>query len=87
VPVVRRAMRFWNVFTAGEMSGFYHIHDSETGEQVRMNEVFGTPFEGTPFNGWDETPIKLASASHRLSFTPGTRMVKGGQIDLAACRT
>lgn len=81
VPAVRRAMRFWTVFKTGEWSGFYHIHESETGEQVRMNDVFGAPFEGTLFHGWDEQ-VKLASASHSLHFVPGTRIFASGIIEL-----
>lgn len=81
-PEVRRAMRFWTVFKVGEWSGFYHIHESETGAQVRMNDVFGAPFEGTLFHGWDDAPVKLSSARHELRFRPGTRLFEGGRIEL-----
>jgi hypothetical protein len=81
-PDVRRAMRFWNVFKVGEWSGFYHIHESETGEQVRMNDVFGAPFEGTLFHGWDKAPVKLSAASHALCFRPGTRILDSATIEL-----
>jgi hypothetical protein len=50
---------FWTVFKFGDWSGFYHIQESETGAQVRMNDVFGAPFEGTLFHGWDDVPVKL----------------------------
>lgn len=79
---IRRAMRFWIVFRAGGYSGFYHIHESETGAQVRMNDVFGAPFEGQLFQGWDKPAIKLRSASHTLRFRLGTRIFDGGQIAL-----
>lgn len=81
-PVVPRALRFWTLFEAGDWSGFYHIHESPTGEQVRMNDVFGTPFEGQLFNGWHKPAIHLAAARHELRFQPGTRIFSGGTIHL-----
>ncbi|MCK8683337.1 hypothetical protein [Pseudomonas umsongensis] len=82
VPEIRRAMRFWIVFKTGSWSGFYHIHESENGEQVRMNDVFGAPFEGSLCPGWDQTPVKLASASHALRFRPSTRILESATLDL-----
>lgn len=81
-PDVRRALRFWILFRGGDRTGFFHIHESETGEQVRMNDVFGTPFEGCLRRGWDGPPLRLVSARHALRFQPGTRILAGGSIEL-----
>lgn len=82
VPTVPRAMRFWNCFEAGEWSGFYHIHESPEGRQVKMNDVFGTPFEGTLFNGWNGPTVHLKTARHELRYKPGTRLFEGGTVYL-----
>jgi hypothetical protein len=82
VPAVRRALRFWTLFTADQWSGFYHLHESESGEQVRMNDVFGSPFEGMLFPGWEGRPVKLASARHELVFERGTRILKSAVLHL-----
>lgn len=81
-PAVPRALRFWTLFEAGDWSGFYHIHESSTGEQVKMNDVFGAPFEGNLFNGWDGPTVRLIAARHELRFHPGTRIFSGGTIHL-----
>lgn len=77
-----RALRFWTVFRTGEYSGFYHMHETAAGEQVKMNDVFGTPFEGKLFRGWDEETIDLASGRHELTFQPGTRILAGATVHL-----
>lgn len=77
-----RAMRFWNVFKAGDYSGFYHLHETADGEQVKMNDVFGTPFEGKLFRGWDDETIELISGRHELSFQEGTRILSAATIHL-----
>lgn len=82
VPAVPRALRFWTCFEAGEWSGFYHLHESPAGEQVKMNDVFGTPFEGNLFNGWNGPTVHLTAARHELRFKPGTRIFTGGTIHL-----
>ena len=46
-PTVRRRLRFWTVFSSPEVSGFYGLHEGERGERIELNDVFGTPFEGT----------------------------------------
>lgn len=82
VPAVPRALRFWTLFEAGEWSGFYHIHESPDGEQVKMNDVFGAPFEGNLFNGWQGPTVPLKAARHELRFKEGTRIFTGGTIHL-----
>jgi hypothetical protein len=82
VPDVPRALRFWTLFEAGDWSGFYHLHESPEGKQVKMNDVFGTPFEGMLFNGWNGPTVKLAAASHELKFLPDTRIFNSGAIHL-----
>lgn len=82
VPQVQRALRFWTLFTVGEWSGFYHLHESASGAQLKMNDVFGAPFEGSLFQGWDGPALKLASARHELRFLPGTRILSGATIHL-----
>lgn len=61
---VPRALRLWTLFGAGELSGFYAIHESPEGEQVPMNDTFGTPskagctWAGTPRrSSWSAAPI------------------------------
>jgi len=82
VPAVPRALRFWTLFEAGDWSGFFHIHESPTGEQLKMNDVFGSPFEGKLFNGWNGPVVTLSAARHELRFRPGTRIFDGGTIHL-----
>ena len=81
-PAVPRALRFWTLFEAGDWSGFYHLHESPEGKQVKMNDVFGSPFEGMFFNGWNGPAVKLATASHELKFLPDTRIFDRGTIHL-----
>ncbi|WP_068071709.1 hypothetical protein [Novosphingobium lentum] len=81
-PGPARALRFWTVFRTGEISGFYHFHETADGEQVKMNDVFGTPFEGRLFRGWADEEIELASGHHELRFQPGTRILAGATIHL-----
>lgn len=82
VPPVPRALRFWTLFEAGDWSGFYHIHESPTGEQVAMNDVFGSPFEGNLFNGWSAPTVRLTAARHELRFQSETRILTGATIHL-----
>jgi len=76
-----RAFRFWICFKTGEVSGFYHLHETAAGLQCEMNDVFGTPFGGRVFHGWDMA-VELAGGSHRITFEPGTRLMKSAVIDL-----
>jgi hypothetical protein len=77
----QRAMRFWAVFRTEPFSGFFHLHETADGIQCKMNDVFGTPFGGHMFEGWDK-PIDLASGTHDLTFKPGTRILDTATITL-----
>lgn len=81
-PVARRAMRFWLPFQTPEYSGFYQFHEDEEGQQLKMNDTFGTPFEGAINFGFDGPKIKLLSARHDLHLMPGTRALSHGIVDL-----
>jgi len=77
-----RAMRFWVVFDADGLSGFYHMHEDAEGVQRKLDDVFGTPFGGTFSRGWDTETIELAGANHRIEFQPGTRIMKRATVTL-----
>ena len=51
-PAVRRALRFWTVFSSPDVSGFFGLHEGERGERIELNDVFGTPFEGALHRAW-----------------------------------
>lgn len=72
----KRAMRFWTCFRTERYSGFYHVHETSDGVQCKMNDVFGTPFSGRIFKGWNDEDIELVSASHEMEFQEGTRVLK-----------
>jgi hypothetical protein len=82
VPAVRRALRFWLPFQTREYSGFYHFHEDSAGRQLKMNDTFGTPFEGVIHYGFDGPVLRMASARHKLEFMPGTRAISRGVVDL-----
>lgn len=82
VPPVRRAMRFWLPFQTPEYSGFYQFHEDAQGQQLKMNDTFGTPFEGAVNFGFDGPKLRFVSARHELQFVPGTRSVSRGIIHL-----
>lgn len=46
------------------------------GLQTKINDVFGTPFGGDIFKGWNEASIKLIAGPHEFEFVPGTRLLK-----------
>jgi hypothetical protein len=75
-------MRFWAVFRSDPYSGFYHLHETADGRQVKMNDVFGTPFGGQLFKGWSDDVISLVSGKHELELEPGTRILRRGRIFL-----
>lgn len=79
---IPRALHIWTMFKAGDWSGFYHIHESPTGAQVKLNDVFSTPFEGRFYKGWDTEVVHLVSARHEMRFQPGTRIFSEGTIYL-----
>lgn len=72
----KRALRFWTCFRTEPYSGFFHVHETADGVQTKMNDVFGTPFDGRIFRGWGEEDIELVSGRHEMIFTPGTRILK-----------
>jgi len=78
----QRSLRFWTVFRADPYSGFYHMHETADGLQLKMNDVFGTPFGGQLFRGWSESAITLTAGRHELEFERGTKILKGGRIFL-----
>jgi len=81
IPAVRRAFRFWTNFGTSGSSGFYHLHESEDGRQVLMNDTFGTPFSGGVDRGWDGH-TSFVSAEHALTFRSGTRVMESAVIRL-----
>lgn len=78
----KRALRFWTCFRSDPFSGFFHMHETADGVQCKMNDVFGTPFGGTLFQGWEGEPIELASGRHEISFHPGTRIMNEAMVYL-----
>jgi hypothetical protein len=78
----QRALRLWTVFRSEPFSGFYHLHETADGVQVKMNDVFGTPFGGKLFRGWSQGAITLAAGRHELEFEPGTRTLARGRLFL-----
>lgn len=79
---VPRALRFWTLFGAGDLGGFYAIHEDPQGRQVPMNDTFGTPFEGQFHVGWDKETYPLVAGRHELRLVPGTRLLAGATITL-----
>jgi hypothetical protein len=71
----KRALRFWTCFRTEFFSGFYHVHETAEGVQCKMNDVFGTPFDGRIFKGWDEEEIELVACRHEMTFQQGTPLL------------
>lgn len=78
----KRALRFWTCFRSEPFSGFWHVHETPDGEQVKMNDVFGTPFGGSIWRGWEAEPIGLATVSHAIDIDPATLMLRKAEIEL-----
>jgi hypothetical protein len=78
---IPRAMRFWTIFGAGELSGFYGFHETADGRQVKMNDTFGTPFEGAFHFGWHET-VELVGVRHELTFLDDKKIISHAKIVL-----
>jgi hypothetical protein len=74
-PAVRRGLRWASWWGSAEHRGFFSVHESEHGEQVRMNDVFGTPLEGGIDLGDRGESVKIVAARHEMEFHPGTRVV------------
>jgi hypothetical protein len=81
-PAVRRALRFWNVFSSPGLSGFYGLHEGADGERIELNDTFGTPFEGALHRGLTSDAIPLVSAEHRVELVPGTRVFQRADVVL-----
>jgi hypothetical protein len=79
VPAARRALRFSFFFDVDVFNGYFHLHEDEEGRQLLMNDAFGTPFEGVIDWGWSRR-LALRSATHALTFVPGTRSVSAGTL-------
>ena len=80
-PERRRALRLWVPFRSHDYTGFYCFHEDAEGNSGRLNDVFGTPFEGRVEFGWERT-LKFVSGEHALEFHPDTRVFKKGVITL-----
>jgi hypothetical protein len=81
-PAVRRALRFWTVFSSPDVSGFYGLHEGERGERIELNDVFGTPFEGALHRGLDGPSIELVAAEHDVTLVPGTTRFQRATVKL-----
>jgi hypothetical protein len=79
-PAVRRALRIWIPFKTSTHTGFYHFHEDEDGNQLHMNDVFGTPFDGAIDHGWEKPRLRLVSGTHELEFLGDSRSLKSGTI-------
>ncbi|WP_340316249.1 hypothetical protein [Rhizorhabdus argentea] len=77
----QRALRFWTCFRSDPYSGFFHLHEDAEGRQAKFNDVFGTPFGGKLFKGWDEA-IELVAGRHEMEFDEGSRLLKKATIHL-----
>lgn len=82
VPEVKRALRFWLPFQTPDYSGFYQFHEDAKGNQLKMNDTFGTPFEGAVNHGFDGSKLRFVSSRHDLHFVPGTRALSHGTVNL-----
>ncbi|RJG08289.1 hypothetical protein D3872_24795 [Massilia cavernae] len=79
---VTRALRFSCFLESEGFSSYFHFHEGADGENVYLNDAFGTPFEGWINFGWDGAALKLVSVRHQLQFAPGTRSLSGGTLVL-----
>lgn len=77
----KRALRFWTCFRTDPFSGFFHLHEDVDGRQAVFNDVFGTPFGGRLFQGWDKA-IELTAGRHEIEFQTNTRMLKRATLYL-----
>ena len=81
-PPVARAMRFSCFLESETFSSYFHFHEGPEGENIVLNDAFGTPFEGWINYGWDGPVVKLVSATHKLQWRQGTRSMTGGTLTL-----
>lgn len=71
----KRGLRWASWWGSAENSGFFSLHESETGGQERMNDVFGTPLEGGLNFGGHRPSVAIVQARHEMEFHPGTRVL------------
>lgn len=81
-PEIPRALRFSCFLESEGCSSYFHFHEGPNGENVVLNDAFGTPFEGWVNFGWDGEQVKLVAHRHELKFAPGTRSLTGGELVL-----
>jgi len=77
----KRGFRFWTCWRTGEFSGHWEINEASDGRQIPLDDVFGVPFAGKLYRGWDEE-YPLVAARHEMEYHPGTRLAKRGRIYL-----
>ena len=75
VPAVREGLHWMSWWGSPDHSGFVSVNESEEGEQVKMNEVFGTPLVGGIDYGLDKPGPKVVAARHKMEFHPETRVL------------
>lgn len=81
-PPIARALRFSCFLEGDGFSSYFHFHEGPEGENVTLNDAFGTPFEGWVNRGWDAPALKLVKHSHALEWRPGTRSMTRGAVTL-----
>ncbi len=81
-PAVRRALRYWTVFSSPGISGFFGLHEGADGERIELNDTFGTPFEGALHRGLHGETIHLVAAEHRVHLVPGTLVFDSADVVL-----
>jgi hypothetical protein len=81
-PPMARALRFSCFLEGKGLSSYFHFHEGPDGENVVLNDAFGTPFEGWINFGWAGKQLKLVSHSHDLQWRPETRSMTAGRIVL-----
>ncbi len=74
-PGTRRGLRWASWWGCADHSGMFSVHESEDGERVTMNDVFGTPLEGGIDLGIGRERLRIVDAVQRLEFHPGTRVM------------
>lgn len=77
-----RALRFSCFLESEGFSSYFHFHEGSDGENVYLNDAFGTPFEGWINFGWDGPVVQLVAVRHELQFAPGTRSLSEGVLVL-----
>lgn len=79
---VPRALRIWTCFRTGDVSGFFHLHESAEGLQCELDDPFGTPFGGVLHRAVDTDAIELAAGRHQVRYRENTRIAEHAVIRL-----